>query len=243
MAEEGSHENGETEAPKMDVARKICDNCGGRGHIAKYCPSPQTCNCCGSTEHKKADCPNTAKACDVCGKIGHLRVKCQALSKGKGKGYSSWGYESTNQYAGGKGVANAGGGYEAGAGYQGGASYAPAGGSKRVPVPASCSRCFCCGSSTHEKRDCPAKLKACDVCGRIGHLRAMCDMAADTGGGQAYGTGGGQAYRGAGVQCYCCGKMGHEKRDCMMKSKACDLCGKIGHLKAMCDPSRRGAVE
>jgi cellular nucleic acid-binding protein len=34
------------------------------------------CNCCGSTDHLKKDCPHTDKECGICGKIGHLKAKC-----------------------------------------------------------------------------------------------------------------------------------------------------------------------
>ena len=34
-----------------------CVRCGGRGHLARECPSPRTCHNCGLTDHLARDCP------------------------------------------------------------------------------------------------------------------------------------------------------------------------------------------
>eukprot|EP00746_Dinoflagellata_sp_MGD_P009260 gnl/MRDRNA2_/MRDRNA2_118737_c0_seq1.p1 gnl/MRDRNA2_/MRDRNA2_118737_c0~~gnl/MRDRNA2_/MRDRNA2_118737_c0_seq1.p1 ORF type:complete len:171 (+),score=45.75 gnl/MRDRNA2_/MRDRNA2_118737_c0_seq1:83-595(+) len=36
------------------------------------------------------------------------------------------------------------------------------------------------------------------------------------------------------IWCKCCGRTGHEKKDCLSKDKECSICGKTGHLKVMC---------
>jgi len=149
-----------------DMSRKVCNNCGGRGHIARDCASPEQYNCCGSTEHKKADCDKLDKTCDVCWKRGHLRAKCQLVTKGKGSGGGSKG----------KGKSSWDGGYSGG------------------------KQCYCCGSTQHEKWECPSKDKACDHCGRMGHLKAMCDQG-DGGskGGKSKGKGKGKSKSGGGI--------------------------------------------
>ncbi|CAE8735406.1 unnamed protein product, partial [Polarella glacialis] len=34
--------------------------------------------------------------------------------------------------------------------------------------------CSCCGLGGHRKAECPKGAKQCDICGKFGHLRAMC---------------------------------------------------------------------
>ncbi len=36
-------------------------------------------------------------------------------------------------------------------------------------------------------------------------------------------------------KCKCCGKAGHEKKDCKFKDYECNVCGKKGHLRTVCN--------
>ena len=65
-----AHDMVEEATTSVEVSRKICDNCCGRGHIAKDCPSPPTCKCCGSTEHKKLTAPRSQRPATIVAKEG-----------------------------------------------------------------------------------------------------------------------------------------------------------------------------
>ena len=34
--------------------------------------------------------------------------------------------------------------------------------------------------------------------------------------------------------CYCCGMLGHLKKDCNLRAAQCHCCGRFGHIKATC---------
>jgi hypothetical protein len=53
-------------------------------------------------------------------------------------------------------------------------AFAPA---KGAPPSNTQHGCYACGSPTHAKRNCPHLMKACDNCGRVGHLKATCRAA------------------------------------------------------------------
>ena len=35
--------------------------------------------------------------------------------------------------------------------------------------------CFCCGSTGHQKHECPHQGKKCELCGKFGHIKFACD--------------------------------------------------------------------
>ena len=43
--------------------------------------------------------------------------------------------------------------------------------------------------------------------------------------------------------CLCCGKEGHKKADCKLKTVTCSNCGKIGHLRAVCRNTNTHEIE
>lgn len=63
---------------------KTCDNCGGRGHVAKECSTQKMCGACGAFDHIKAACPHAQKMCNLCGNFGHLQSKCFTSSSASG---------------------------------------------------------------------------------------------------------------------------------------------------------------
>ncbi|CAL1151089.1 unnamed protein product, partial [Cladocopium goreaui] len=133
---------------RMDTQKlvdKTCNNCGTMGHIAKDCPSPAQCHCCGATVHEIAACPHREKTCENCGKGGHLKKKCRqdkenepprgkGSTKGKGKGLA-------------KTCKNCG--------VQGHLL-------RDCHEP---SQCHCCGSTVHAVAECPNREKSCELCG------------------------------------------------------------------------------
>jgi cellular nucleic acid-binding protein len=61
---------------KRKATEDVCLNCGGADHQWRECPTPLQCNCCGSTEHLKALCPEIGNECQLCGRVGHTEAKC-----------------------------------------------------------------------------------------------------------------------------------------------------------------------
>ena len=53
---------------------RTCRKCHQEGHLAKDCVAGTTCRECGSTEHKKAECPN--QKCYFCQGLGHIEANC-----------------------------------------------------------------------------------------------------------------------------------------------------------------------
>ena len=157
-----------------------------------------TCHACGSPAHVKVECPHLGKVCDLCGKVGHLQYKCRLAQGGGGGG----GFQGSYQ-------GGFGGGFQDNSG------------------------CHACGGN-HLKAECPNISKVCDVCGKVGHLKAKCRMAAQPYSGGFIG--GGFASQGYAAQdggCHACGG-NHFKAECPNLGKECDVCGKVGHLKAKC---------
>jgi hypothetical protein len=53
----------------------------------------------------------------------------------------------------------------------------------------------------------------------------------------------GKGKTGTDVVCYCCGKTGHVRAECLHKDKQCNTCGKYGHLGAVCKEPKAHHVE
>lgn len=53
---------------------KTCRKCHQSGHFGRDCKAGVTCKECGSTDHKKVDCPNLR--CYHCHEKGHVEDKC-----------------------------------------------------------------------------------------------------------------------------------------------------------------------
>eukprot|EP00929_Paragymnodinium_shiwhaense_P023977 TRINITY_DN14887_c0_g1_i1.p1 TRINITY_DN14887_c0_g1~~TRINITY_DN14887_c0_g1_i1.p1 ORF type:complete len:231 (-),score=49.21 TRINITY_DN14887_c0_g1_i1:224-832(-) len=183
---------------------KTCDNCGGRGHIAKDCPSPQVCNACGSPDHKKAECPNKEKRCDLCGKFGHLKIKCHSAGKGFAKGALTAAY--TNKAC---DLCGQIGHLKATCPQSGGGAV------------------FGKGKGKSKGAD-----KTCDLCGQFGHIKANCpsdecwDFAktgscprGDKCGFSHGGVPPSPAPMGAGKVCHRCGKPGHLMAACPLNRR------------------------
>ncbi|KAI8933846.1 hypothetical protein NX059_009546 [Plenodomus lindquistii] len=92
--------------------------------------------------------------------------------------------------------------------------------------------CYGCGETTHQKRDCP-KLsggggQTCYNCGVVGHRKTECDqpLKPKVGGG-----GGG----GEGRVCFNCHNEGHMSRDCdQPRVTRCRNCDEVGHVAREC---------
>jgi len=208
---------------------KTCDNCGGRGHIAKECPSPQQCNACGSLDHMKDECPNKDKKCNVCGKFGHLQMKCYQAGKA-GKGGSKGGFKDlAAMMFGGKTCDVCG----------------QAGHLKRE-CPAAGKTCDICGMVGHLKATCKSAGggkgkgkgkktdKACNLCGEVGHLQANCPDA-DQGSQECWDLEKtGKCPRGDKCGWAHNGVPPNPKPEGGRGEKTCHLCGETGHLKNRC---------
>ena len=58
-----------------------CFNCGGAGHMAKFCSQERRwtkCKVCGSEEHKTVGCPEAT--CFACGEKGHMQMICTLVT-------------------------------------------------------------------------------------------------------------------------------------------------------------------
>ena len=112
-----------------------------------------------------------------------------------------------------------------------------------MEIGAVMSTCACFGRAGHEKARCRFRNSTCSNCGKTGHLRAMCRQRGKSDGksslsrssGKSSGKGG--TSRGNTVKCYCCGQVGHRRRDCPRRNESCSLCGKRGHLSHVCRSS------
>jgi len=208
----GDHQK--AQCPNLNLS---CESCGKVGHMAAMCQASgegkglgKGCFACGGN-HQKADCPNQYKTCDICGKVGHLKFKCESPAV-KGKGVGKAGISLVAAYSG-------GGGKDFGKGSAG-------------------KGCFACGGN-HQKLQCPNLGKVCDICGKTGHLKAMCESAPAPFSAQApFGKGAGKG-EGKSDGCFACGG-NHQKAQCPNLGKSCDLCGKVGHLKWTCESAGKG---
>lgn len=196
----------------------VCSTCGKQGHTDATCE--QGCYVCGG-DHQKIDCPikDTAE-CSTCGKKGHLDVTCGRdfleecfACGGNHKKVDCPNLDKTCDLCGRVGhlkwkCESKGKGFGKGAFAKGGATQG----------------CFACGGD-HQKAQCPNLGKTCDNCGKVGHLKFMCE---------AFGKGvAGKGGKGS-MTCFACGG-NHQKAQCPNLWKTCDLCGKVGHMKAMCE--------
>lgn len=123
----------------------ICDNCMGRGHIFHNCGEALSCFACGETTHEKAACPVLVS--------GMLCTYCGKAGHSEARCKTHAMAQWRNDIAQNSAAATMTG--------EGGELIAE-------------KRCYCCGSTEHEKIDCPAKAESCDKCGMQGHLKATC---------------------------------------------------------------------
>ena len=112
-----------------------------------------------------------------------------------------------------------------------------------MEIGAMMSTSACCGKAGHEKAKCRCRSAKCSDYGKTGHLRAMCRQREKSAGesspssssGKSSGNGG--TSRGNTDKCYCCGQVGHRRRDCPRGNESCSLSGKRGHLGHVCRSS------
>jgi len=74
----------EKKTPETDeekASRRRCFNCGQLGHGVAECTEGKLCNCCGSKDHERRDCPNVKDKCETCGKTGHIAAICRTNEK------------------------------------------------------------------------------------------------------------------------------------------------------------------
>jgi hypothetical protein len=161
-------------------------------------PQYEECWICGSTEHRRRDCPKADRrvdgsmiqstvVCLECRQRGHKMSECPNRGGGSGGAGSA---AAASAAAPAEGPSSSGG--------------APGGG----PL------CYRCGETTHHLRDCPAPNRggalpfaACFVCGRTGHLASACSENKNG----AYPRGG---------SCKVCGSTAHLARDCPVEAAA-----------------------
>lgn len=166
-------------------------------------PQYEECWICGSTEHRRRDCPKADRrvdgsmiqstvVCLECRQRGHKMSECPNRgggSGGAGSAAAATGPSSSSSSSDGAPAQQPG---------------APGGG----PL------CYRCGETTHHLRDCPAPNRggglpfaACFVCGRTGHLASACSENKNG----AYPRGG---------SCKVCGSTAHLAKDCPVEAAA-----------------------
>lgn len=73
-----------TKTPKATTVKAGKEKKEASGRPAPY--DKKSCLACGSTAHRKDDCPHKAKECKVCQKIGHIASVCRSNQKAAASG-------------------------------------------------------------------------------------------------------------------------------------------------------------